>query len=136
MTKISESSGKWVGYYHLEGTEVLMLLAYDSQVSASTHFCQRGQLQKYLEQAISNRLAFMSLKKIMKLVFLLSSSMISNRPWGLIAQKQVYGHPEKQLKLLAFTGTKEEQPRPILLTIFWTKSPTSYAVYHEYDTGW
>ena len=39
---------------------------------------------------------------------------------SLIAM-EFYGHPEKQLKLLAFTGTKERQPRPILLTIFWNK---------------
>ena len=40
---------------------------------------------------------------------------------SLIAM-EFYGHPEKQLKLLAFTGTKERQPRPILLTIFWEQS--------------
>ena len=69
-------------YYHLEGTS-FDAISYDSRkVSASTlFFCQRGQLQKeYLEQAISNGLGFYVSEKIMKLVFLPSSSMISSRP--------------------------------------------------------
>ena len=80
--------------------------------------------------------AFMSLKKIMKLVFLPSSSMIIKQAMSLIAM-EFYGHPEKQLKLLAFTGTKgkttaayfayhilEQSHRPAMLS------------HHEYNTGW
>ncbi len=86
---------------------------------------------------ILNRLFLMDsafmFEKIMKLVFCYP------RQWYQTGHEfnchGVYGQLEKQLKLLA-TGLWKRQPRSILLTIFWTKSPTSYAVYHEYDTGW
>ena len=70
-------------YYHLEGTS-FDAISYDSRkVSASTLlFVRRGEFQK---KNTWNRLflmdsAFMSLKKIMKLVFLPFLSMISSRP--------------------------------------------------------
>ena len=62
----------------------------------------------------------MSLKKIMKLVFLPSLVNDIKQAMSLIAM-EFYGHPEKQLKLLAFTGTKGKTTSAYLHTIFWNK---------------
>ena len=69
-------------YYHIEGTSFDAITMIAGRFLLVPSFFVKGAnfKKEYLEQAISNGLGFMSLKKIMVLVFLPSSSMISIRP--------------------------------------------------------
>ena len=94
-------------YYHLEGTS-FDAISYDSRkVSASTLFFVKGAnfKKEYLEQAISNGLGFYVSEKDYEVGIPAILVNDIKQAMSLIAM-EFYGHPEKQLKLLAFTGTK------------------------------
>lgn len=94
-------------YYHLEGTR-FDAISYDSRkVSASTLFFVKGAnfKKEYLEQAISNGLGFYVSEKDYEVGIPAILVNDIKQAMSLIAM-EFYGHPEKQLKLLAFTGTK------------------------------
>lgn len=94
-------------YYRLEGTS-FDTISYDSRkVSASTLFFVKGATFKkeYLEQAISDGLGFYVSEKDYEVAIPAILVNDIKQAMSLIAM-EFYGHPEKQLKLLAFTGTK------------------------------
>ena len=94
-------------YYRLKGTS-FDAISYDSRkVSASTLFFVKGATFKkeYLEQAISDGLGFYVSEKDYEVAIPAILVNDIKQAMSLIAM-EFYGHPEKQLKLLAFTGTK------------------------------
>ncbi len=110
-------------HYHLEGTS-FDAISYDSRkVSASTLFFVKGAnfKKEYLEQAISNGLGFYVSEKDYEVGIPAILVNDIKQAMSLIAM-EFYGHPEKQLKLLAFTGTKG-------------KTTAAYFAYHILEQG-
>ena len=111
-------------------------ISFDSRaVDSSTLFFAKGQLLK------KN-----TLNKLSQKVYLFYVSQVDYEldiPAIIVtdikkAMKQIamefYGHPEEKLKIIAFTGTKENNCGLLYIQHFETKPQTSYVFNNEHNT--